>query len=375
MLSYWEKKNFLNYELIVIGSGFTGLSAAIHFKKKHPKARVVILERGLFPTGASTKNAGFACFGSLTEILDDFWKMSPDEVVGLVERRYQGIKQIRKQFGDKALGYQHRNGYELLDQKNVKALERLDETNQLLKKVFKKEVFSPVKNPQKFGFSDQIKAIIKNKYEGELDPGRYINALWQKATHLGIKILTGANVEEIDKNSGIVWLEVGGGKSKLELRAEKIVLCTNGFTRKLWSDCPLEPGRGLVLVSKPLGIEFPWKGSFHLDKGYVYFREIDGRLLIGGARNVDFERERTTEFEINQGIKVHLQQLAREVIFPYRQVEWETEWTGIMAFGDKKTPVIQQIGDKTAVAVRLGGMGVALGWQVGKEVCELLTDM
>lgn len=72
MLSYWEQKNFFRYELIVIGSGFTGLSTAINFKKKNPKARVLILEKGVFPTGASTKNAGFACFGSLTEILDDF---------------------------------------------------------------------------------------------------------------------------------------------------------------------------------------------------------------------------------------------------------------------------------------------------------------
>jgi hypothetical protein len=46
-----------------------------------------------------------------------------------------------------------------------------------------------------------------------------------------------------------------------------------------------------------------------------------------------------------------------------------------MAFGAKKSPIIQQIGKKTAVAVRLGGMGVAIGWQVGKELSELLSDL
>ncbi|TNF41570.1 MAG: FAD-dependent oxidoreductase, partial [Cytophagales bacterium] len=57
MISYWEQKNFLNHDLIVVGSGFTGLSTAIHFKKKNPKAKVLVLEKEIFPTGASTKNA------------------------------------------------------------------------------------------------------------------------------------------------------------------------------------------------------------------------------------------------------------------------------------------------------------------------------
>ena len=105
MFSYWEQKNFFNYDLIVVGAGFTGFSTAIHFKEKFPKASVLILERGLFPTGASTKNAGFACFGSLTEILDDLWHMTQSEVLALVEKRYRGLTQIRKVFGDKSLRY------------------------------------------------------------------------------------------------------------------------------------------------------------------------------------------------------------------------------------------------------------------------------
>ena len=142
MLSFWEQKNFLNYDLIVVGAGFTGLSAAINFKKKHKKAKVLVIDRGVFPSGASTKNAGFACFGSLTEILDDFWSMTPDEVLQLVEKRYTGLTQIRKLFGDQALRYQHRNGYEILGEEQLEALDQLPDINHLLKKIFKKEVLS-----------------------------------------------------------------------------------------------------------------------------------------------------------------------------------------------------------------------------------------
>ena len=62
-LSYWEKESFFsNYDAIVIGSGIVGLNAAIHLKKTAPSLKIVILEKGFLPTGASTKNAGFACF-------------------------------------------------------------------------------------------------------------------------------------------------------------------------------------------------------------------------------------------------------------------------------------------------------------------------
>jgi glycine/D-amino acid oxidase-like deaminating enzyme len=375
MLSYWEQKNLFSYDLIVIGSGFTGLSTAIHYQNKHPKARIIILEKGVFPTGASTKNAGFACFGSLTEILDDFWTMDQQEVFTLVERRYQGLQQIRKTFGDAKLRYKHSHGFELLEAENSQAADQIGEVNRLLKKVFKKDVFSLVKNPKKMGFSDRVKLIVENQFEGELDPAAYLDSLWEMASRLGIRIVTGISVVEIDKDAGRVIAENASKSRVFEFQSERLAVCTNAFTKKLWPESELEPGRGLILLSKVMDFKFPWKGSFHMDKGFVYFREIDGRLLLGGARNKDFEKEKSLEFETNPKIKSHLDKLAREVIFPKKTIEWEMEWTGIMAFGPKKTPLIQPIGQKTAVAVRLGGMGVALGWKVGKELSQLLSKM
>ncbi|WP_339877709.1 FAD-binding oxidoreductase [uncultured Algoriphagus sp.] len=375
MFSYWENKHFFKFDLIVIGSGFVGLSTAIHFKKKHPKAKVLVMERGIFPTGASTKNAGFACFGSLTEILDDFWSMSQDEVLALVERRYKGLNSIRKQFGDKNLGYSHVNGYELLDESQLKVIEQMAGVNKLLKPIFKEDVFSLVKNPGKMGFSGQIKAIVKNKFEGELDPGKYMSSLWNLAQREGIRILTGISVYEINKDEGIVLGEDGSGKTNLEFKGSKIAICTNAFTKKLWPESDINPGRGLILLSEPLDFKLPWKGTFHMDKGYVYFRQIDGRLLLGGARNKDFEGESSTDFTVNPKIKSHLEKLATEVIFPAKNIQWDTEWTGIMAFGKIKSPIIQQVGLKTAAAVRLGGMGVAIGWQAGKELSVLISKM
>ncbi|MFT4594134.1 MAG: gamma-glutamylputrescine oxidase, partial [Psychroserpens sp.] len=59
-VSYWEIKQYLqNIDLLVIGSGIVGLTTAIFYKKRYPKKRVLIVEKGILPSGASTKNAGF----------------------------------------------------------------------------------------------------------------------------------------------------------------------------------------------------------------------------------------------------------------------------------------------------------------------------
>lgn len=374
MISYWEQKNFLNHDLIIVGSGFTGLSTAINFKKKNPKAKVLVLEKEIFPTGASTKNAGFACFGSLTELLDDMQTLSEEEVLGLVKRRYRGLEEIRKVFGDKTLEYKGNHGFEILDEKSEEALKDLEKVNRLLKNVFKKDVFSQVKRTKKLGFSSSVKAVVENRFEGELDPGKYLGALWKMASEMGVKILTGVAVIEVQKDTGLILAENLDRTRIFEFQAQKVGICTNAFTKKLWAESEINPGRGLILLSQPIEGKIPWKGAYHMDRGYVYFRQIDGRLLLGGARNMDFEGETSTEFKVNPKIKNHLDTLAKTVILPGKSISWEMEWTGIMAFGSKKTPLIQKVGDRLGAAVRLGGMGVAIGWQVGKELSELLSD-
>ena len=112
--SFWEQDSwFSNVDFTVIGSGITGLNCAWELQKKHPKAKVLVLERGLLPNGASTKNAGFACFGSLSEILDDLNSHSEEEVVKLVEKRVKGLQLLRENLGDENIGYEAKGGYEL----------------------------------------------------------------------------------------------------------------------------------------------------------------------------------------------------------------------------------------------------------------------
>lgn len=371
MWSYWEWKNFRKFDLVVVGAGIVGLSTAIQYKEKYPQRKVLVLERGLLPTGASTKNAGFACFGSLTEILDDLQVMSDDLVLATVEKRYKGLCAIREKFGDEALGYQHTGGFELFTEAEMPALDNMQKINQFLFPLFQADVFSKVDDSEQFGFGSSVRAVVKNQYEGELDTGKFIQSLWQEAQRLGVFILTGAEVVDIDQEDGLLIVkETNGGERTFE--ANQLAICTNAFTRKFLRHLELIPGRGLVFVTKPLDNPLPWAGSFHYDKGYVYFRSIDNRLLLGGGRNKDYSGEQTEDFGINPLIHDYLIKLLNEVILPNQSVEIDLEWTGIMAFGPTKMPIIEQINERTFCAVRLGGMGVAIGWQTASDLVDLL---
>lgn len=373
MLSYWEKKHFLNFDLIVIGGGIVGLSTAVQYLKQFPGRRVLVLERGLFPSGASTKNAGFACFGSLTEILDDLSHQTEQEVLSLVEKRYSGLCAIRDEFGDKALGYLGTGGFELITERELPDFNQLENINELLFPIFENPVFEEIRGISGFGFSDKVLKIIKNRFEGELDTGRFIQTLWDRCQKLNIKIMTGAEVRHLDIVNAEVTVNDNG--NDIVFKSQQIAVCTNAFTKTLLPDLDIMPGRGLVMVTKNLQMEIPWNGSFHYDKGYVYFRNVDNRILLGGGRNIDFQGERSTDMKVNSKIRDYLTQICSEIIMPGTIPEFEMEWTGIMAFGNSKKPIVKMVNQQVGVAVRLGGMGVAIGWQVAGELVEQFSKV
>jgi gamma-glutamylputrescine oxidase len=375
MLSYWEKQSLLNYDIIIIGSGIVGLSTAISIKEKNLSKRILVLERGILPTGASTKNAGFACIGSLTEILDDLKNMAESEVLQLVELRYKGLKKLRGRLGEDKIGYAQNGSYELITNSEENCLEELNAINQLLKPILKCDAFalSDKKIPE-FGFNTSFtRHLIKNNLEGELHTGKMMRALIDLCLSKGIEIKTGCEVSDIEEGNQKVAVTVKDAalKDTIAFLASKVIICTNAFSKQFIPELDIHPGRGQVLITKPIpGLKF--KGIFHFNKGYYYFRELDGRVLFGGGRNLDVEGERTTEFEINEKIRNDLIEKLQTIILPNTKFEIEDWWTGIMAFGSSKFPLIVRQSERIFMGVRMGGMGVAIGSEIGEQLADMV---
>ncbi len=365
MISLWEQRSFLNYDVIVIGAGITGLSTAASIRERDPSCSVLVMERGLLPTGASTKNAGFACFGSLTELLSDIDVMGEEAMLKLVEKRINGLRKTESRLGKDLIDLQIKGGYELVRDSLVLA-DQIHHVNNLLSKVFGKPVFE--REDAKltdFGFQG-FGGLILNQYEGQLDTGKLMKALWEYCGHIGVKILTGAEVTQIEEEQNHVTVFASAGT----FYAKKVAICTNAFTDKLLN-VDLAPGRGMVMAIEPKQ-PLSFEGTFHYDEGYYYFRDFYGKLVFGGGRNLDKSAEETTQFGFNPDIEKRLHEDLQNRILPGVEYNVIQQWSGIMAFGDTKAPIVKKVSDRMAIGVRLGGMGVAIGSMVGAELASLL---
>jgi glycine/D-amino acid oxidase-like deaminating enzyme len=365
--SYWEHKEwFDNNDFVIVGSGIVGLNCAIHLKDRFPKSKVTILEKGLLPQGASTKNAGFACFGSTSELLSDLKSHSEQEVFQLVKKRWNGLRILRNLLGDKNIDYQQDRGYELFFNKDLFEVckNKTDELNKLLFPLFNDNVFSVAQN--KFNFQKIIPSYLVNNFEAQIDTGKMVSQLLKKVQEKGVKVLNNISVLGFSEDTNQVKINTSQG----EISASKLFFATNGFSKKLLDENIL-PARAQVLITGPIK-DLHIKGTFHLDEGYYYFRNIDNRILLGGGRNLDFETEETTQFGQTNQIQNKLESLLRTTILPRNEFQITHRWSGIMGVGSQKNPIIKQLSEHTYCGIRLGGMGVAIGSLVGKELADLL---
>lgn len=372
-LSYWEQETFFrDIDIVIVGSGIVGLSAAIYLREQAPGLKVVVLERGPLPIGASTRNAGFACFGSLSELLDDLQHSSEEEVLSLVEQRYRGLQKLRQRYSNQAIGYQGLGGYEIFQETDGKRYEEcLDQMTMMNKQL------QPIVGGNTYSSTDErinhfglggCQHLILNQAEGQLDTGKLMQTLLRKARELEVHCFCGVAVKDIHQNDSELSIETNFGWI---IESKQLLVATNGFAQQLLPELTVAPARNQVLVTAPVK-DLKLRGCFHYDRGYVYFRNINNRILLGGGRNLNLEEEQTSQFGHTKLIQSYLLQLLQEVILPNQQVSVDQWWSGIMGVGTQKQPIIRELRPGLVAAVRLGGMGVALGTEAGEQAAQLL---
>ncbi len=375
-VSIWEKETFFApQDVVIIGSGFVGLWSAFFLKRKNPKLKITIIERGLIPTGASTRNAGFACFGSLSEVVHDAQIMGTDKMLELVEMRYKGLQKIQKFFDDELIDFELCGGYELYDDNDTITNEQLQHNigyiNSLLKPITSSKNTYSLDNAsiQNFGFG-KTKQLVKNSCEGSLHSGKLLQALLHRVQAMGVQVFNATEVKSYERNADIFEIHTNQLPTLL---AKKILLCTNAFTKNLFPQIDIVPARGQVLLTSPIE-NLNWQGTFHSDEGFYYFRNLNNRVLLGGARNKALNEEESTEMQTTDFIQAALEKYLAEVILPLYEGQYQIEsrWSGIMAMGSEKMPIIQQLVDGVFCAVRMSGMGVAVAPVAGQSVAKMM---
>lgn len=371
-LSYWELKEYYRcWDLIVVGGGIVGLSTAVSFEKMFPRAKILILERGILPSGASTKNAGFACFGTAGEILDDLSLMPEEAVWQTVKMRWQGLRMLKERIGIRKLGYEELGGFELFFHEGEfeQVVSKLDALNKRVKTELGLSRCFVVEDHRNTPFSG-LKAMIGNRFEGQIDTGKMMTALQSLCASKGVTMLNGVLVESFEDAGQKVILGTSAGT----FESKRLVVATNGFARRLLGIPGVEPARAQILVTSEVQ-NLDIQGTYHFDRGYYYFRNVDSRILLGGGRNLALEDEKTEDNSLNINIQNALERVLTEKILAGRKFSVEHRWTGIMGVGDEKKPIINAVGNRVVAAVRMGGMGIAIGSWVGREAAGIASKI
>lgn len=373
MQSYWEQSTYASpTDLLIIGSGLTGLLTAWHYVRRYPNRTIRIVERGPFPFGASTRNAGFACFGSPTEVLEDMDSLGVDDTLNRVEKRVKGLDFYRTHFEPSNFDFNLTGGWEIFRTYESEVfdnvLDRVHYLNSTLSPIFNREVYVVDKDINRFG-SDLLNMGFHTPWEGQLHPGKLCRVIEKHLLGLGVHFSYGVEIEHLESTQQITATDVQG----IQWKADQCVVATNGLTGKLFPDKDIQPARGQVLLTSPIQ-DLKWRGTFHLDRGYYYFRNVGNRLLLGGGRHHDVKGERSFERSTTPEIQSHLELLLNELL-PKQKYSVDMRWAGTMAFGseNEKAPQIEALSENIVLAARLGGMGVAIAPEVAQEAVSLLS--
>lgn len=373
MQSIWEQRSFGQpVDLTVVGAGLVGLWAAVHARRRWPQRRVLVVERGPHPSGASVRNAGFACFGSPSELLADLEAEGPDATLARVAERWQGLLELRMELGDAAIGYEPTGGHEVYaadDPLYTRVAEGFDRLNDLLRPITGPGTFHWLRDgADRFGLAPGTR-VARTDREGPVDSGRLMQALLQLARQHGVEVRWDLPVERLEPAAHGVDLVTAHGPA---LRARQVLVATNGYARQLLPEVDVQPARGQVLLTAPIpGLRL--QGTFHAHEGYYYFRDLGGAVLLGGARHLDKAGETTWD----EGTSAHLQAALEDFLHRYILPDWRPaiahRWSGVMGFrAQGKTPVVAPVRPGVVAAVGLSGMGVAIGIRVARQAVELL---
>ena len=98
-----------------------------------------------------------------------------------------------------------------------------------------------------------------------------------------------------------------------------------------------------------------------MDAGYLYARPVGNRMLIGGGRHWG-DDDTTTVKRLKDTL---------HALWPAtKNAGISHQWTGVLGVGENRSPIVQEVQPQVVAAVRLGGMGVAIGMEIGRLAAE-----
>jgi glycine/D-amino acid oxidase-like deaminating enzyme len=334
-------------DVAIIGAGITGCAAARGLAEAGLRVRVHEARR--VASGASGRNGGFALAGGATrydvaretygaEAAADYWRWT---------------KQALDRMGQLAGGALTRPGSLRLAADEEEREQILGEYEALREDAFAAEWRHDLPPP----LAGKFRGAIFHPGDGSLQPAHFVRRLAAAAVEAGADVVEGARVESLE-----------------ELDSDQVLIATDGYGRGLVAelDDAVWPARGQVVATEPLPRRL-FDCPCYARQGFDYWQQLaDGRVVLGGFRDVSILDELTDEEETTPVIQDALSSFLRELVGTDPPIAYR--WAGIFGLTQDFLPLVGRVPGRDGVWVAAGysGHGNVLGLACGELVANAI---
>lgn len=201
--------------------------------------------------------------------------------------------------------------------------------------------------------------------DGWCDPYRRCLAMAARARARGATLFEGSPVVEVE---GEVARTADG-----TCRAKRVVVCVDGHLERLLPELEGEvrTARLQMLATAPVAEALVPEPLYHR-YGYEYVvQDREGRLALGGFRDLDLEREWTHDATPTDAIQDALEQFLREELVCDAPITHR--WAASVGYVDGPLPVLREARGGAIVTGGYSGTGNVIGALTGRAAVHLAT--
>ncbi len=358
-------------DCLVIGGGFSGLTAAIELKRRAPGARVALAEAQRIGFGASGRNAGM-----LVPLAAPSWLIEgalergrAKWALGALAQRYQalGASLATLDGGPSPSSMFLCAPSSLACEAVAWIYRRLTDQGQISELIGARETYD------RTGEAARL-SLVMPAYA--IHPARLALALREQAARLGVLVYEHSRVARLDRGARALLAVMEGGAV---CRAEKIVCSCGAWNQELLTGLRGTVAETWMLATAPLAHDILCRlghaGSLvvSVKPEFMYRRVYGSRLLLGGLD--DIVRNPSPAGRVPEDVLPRLLRLLEESVPWLKGVDVELLWGGpIHAMQVDEMPHfrLHKADPRISVAAGLSGSGVVWGLLAGSLLAGLV---